>query len=432
MRHSFKGFVATLAMSAGLTTFVMAEVVSPQPCFTEEGRGFIIIPGDYLADGRPQIMISDIDSLCTTLRLYDVDFVKLGDVVVPHAEPLRSEVLETRSLSYSWPMVIKTKLLENMPLSEAENYIRSVYGYGGIETKESDGGTDIYLNNDRCVFATLELPGVGVEHIYKVWFRFEPYDAENPEDNGVLYSFEGEGDDPTVTLGEWEVAEYYDSTMYTFGEVDFISDMGTHAGCSLALTQTLFNEDDGYEYIAREYELRVAYGYESGPTISGEKIPVYRYNRYDVVCSGFSVKTADGSTIQSVKFPKDFHSSDTPKFSVLELDGRGYLCCEGPYEIIIYAIDGSGAGLRQVGSPIPARVFPTIVNRGEPISIERGDVSEEARVSVYSGDGTRRYSGGMKPGEQLKTLPTSGLPGGLNIVTIEDGGNRESTKILVK
>lgn len=432
MRHSFKGFVAALAMSAGLTTSVMAEVVSTQPLFTKEGSGITIIPGDYLADGRPQIMISDIDSLRTTVRLYGVDFAELGDVVVPHSEPLRSEVQETRSLSYSWPMVTKTKLLEDMPLSEAENYIRSVYGYGEIETKESDGGTDIYLNNEQCVFATLELPGVGVDHIYKVWFRFEPYDAEHPENNGVLYSFEGEGEAPTVTPGEWEVADYYEKVMYPFGEVSFISDKGTHADCSLALTQTLFNEDDGYEYITRDYELRVADVYEAGPTISGEKIPVYRSTRCDVVCSGFSVKAADGSTIQSVKFPEDFYSAGTLKFRVLELDDRRYLCCESPYEIIIYAINGNGAGLRQVGSSIAARVFPTIVSRGEPLSIERDDESEEARVSVYSGDGVRRYYGGMQAGEQLKTLPTAGLPGGLNIVTIENGSHRESTKVLVK
>lgn len=142
MRHSFKGFVAALAMSAGLATSVMAEVVSTQLLFTKEGSGITIIPGDYLADGRPQIMISDMDNLRTTLRLYGVDFAELGNVVVPHSERLRSSVQETRSLSCSWPMVIKTKLLENMPLSEAENYIRSVYGYGKIETKESEDVAD--------------------------------------------------------------------------------------------------------------------------------------------------------------------------------------------------------------------------------------------------------------------------------------------------
>jgi hypothetical protein len=182
----------------------------------------------------------------------------------------------------------------------------------------------------------------------------------------------------------------------------------------LYVTQTLFNDDDKYEYLS--------------PTIVDGK------------CTGFSVVSEDGKVLSNVKFGGyTLYSTSDNDIYLLELSGNNFLVVkvqDADYVKynLVYAIDKQNSSVKSVGAPIKTSVHPTAPARGETVNIDLSDVAAQgATVSVTSVSGKTVMSEKIAAGTNHASIDTSSLQRGVYVVTVNNGKTtRENTKIIIR
>ena len=100
------------------------------------------------------------------------------------------------------------------------------------------------------------------------------------------------------------------------------------------MTQTLFNEDEKYEYLSFPIS-----GYIEVTGNSSPNNPICDYCHYEdgetftetispisvAIYNGFNVMSEDGSTLQSISLPNGFQMTETVSAQIIKLEGEYYI-----------------------------------------------------------------------------------------------------------
>lgn len=218
----------------------------------------------------------------------------------------------------------------------------------------------------------------------------------------------------------------------------FDYDSGATSIGNASATQTLFNTDAGVEYLTPTYEEKISYWPYSPRCIGGLYYEIDRQWSNSPSITGFKVVGENGTELQSIEFPDPYYADWQSNFmSLIMIGGKKYLSCNlkkpqsAASYTLMYEITDNGGGLRQAAAPIKTRVYPTAAHRGETITVETEDSEATFGVTDISGRGV--YRGSIAAGEGTATIPSSAMPRGLNIVTVNIPGNPpESTKVIVE
>lgn len=172
----------------------------------------------------------------------------------------------------------------------------------------------------------------------------------------------------------------------------------------LYVTQTLFNNDDKFEYL-------------------------------EEIKGGLNIMSEDGTVLQTVKF--DDNSSDC--CVILSIDNKTYIQTrlrvgEGKYDMYLYPITRTATGVNSVGAPKRLHVSPTLASRNEPITVEIGDSEMNDReIAVVNAAGQTVFLTKVHVGDKSVTIDPGKLSRGLNIVKATNGNKAvEYCKILVR
>lgn len=195
----------------------------------------------------------------------------------------------------------------------------------------------------------------------------------------------------------------------------------------VTVTQTLFNTDDEYEFLAADYGL-VNKTYET---------PDFRESGDRIVQTGFSVISENGSTIASVKFPSgmfgyvdDLFVTSAGNFLVCNLENQA-----GEAYIVTYKVDNGGGGINLVGAPVKVgmKVTPTATTRGTSVNVSMAPAEKGTRLSVIGADGRRVFGCNLESGATSATVETGRFSSGIYVVVLEDSkGTRENCKIIIR
>lgn len=174
---------------------------------------------------------------------------------------------------------------------------------------------------------------------------------------------------------------------------------------NLYVTQTLFNNDDKFEYI-QELE------------------------------NGFNIVSEDGTILQTVTYTNE----DTYVRYIINIDNKMYIMTlsgdwrNRRYIYTLYPITRTATGVNSVGAPKKLHVSPTLASRNEPITVDLGD-SEicEREIAVVNAAGQTVFVTKVHAGEKSITIDSGKLSRGLNIVKTTSGNkSAEYCKILVR
>lgn len=169
----------------------------------------------------------------------------------------------------------------------------------------------------------------------------------------------------------------------------------------LYATQTLFNDDDKFEYI-EELE------------------------------DGINIASEDGKILQTIKFP----NLNTYISKVLSLDDKMYLIAADRENGCNYAypITRTATGVNSVGAPQKLLVSPTVASRSEQINVEiGGDSSASREITVVNAAGQTVVRKKLAAGEKSVTIDSSRLSRGMNIVKVSNGSEpAECCKIFIR
>ena len=210
------------------------------------------------------------------------------------------------------------------------------------------------------------------------------------------------------------------------GFIDYDSDHHIYENLFIGehpcLTQTLFNEDDKYEYL-------------SFPRARTDK-----WGDYNIpVCNSFNVMSEDGSILQSVTFPDGYELSELVHAQIIKLNEEYYiLIADYNKEVFhVYKINRKDTtAVEQVCAPIKVGAFPNLANRNQMITIQlSGDNagSSQTNLQVVDMQGKVLNQQTIPAGQTSTTIPAHRLSNGMNLIKITQGTKTiGAEKVIVK
>lgn len=173
----------------------------------------------------------------------------------------------------------------------------------------------------------------------------------------------------------------------------------------LYVTQTLFNNDDKFEYL-QELE------------------------------NGLNIVSEDGTVLQTITYT----NKDTYVRYIINIDNKMYIMTltedseNSHYFYTLYPITRTATGVNSVGAPKKLHVSPTLASHNEPITVEIGDSEmNEREIGVVNAAGQTVFVTKVHAGDKSVTIDSAKLSRGLNIVKATNGNKpAEYCKILVR
>lgn len=232
------------------------------------------------------------------------------------------------------------------------------------------------------------------------------YDYYNIDGN-YYYDFYvyDEGINLLATIHSSDVDEFY----YKY--------QGTRSYDVLYLTQTLFNDDEKYEYV--------------------RLLPDTSFDKNVI-----QIVSEDGTILQTLRLPEGTKLSyDDGGYSLVSFDKDNnyfeayHVRSDGKYEKWFYKITKNPSDPSAVSvatTPIKLNVSPRLASRGEPIEVESQSGSMR-QVVVTDAAGKVVYDARPAEGQRTVKIDSYRLGHGLNVVNVKHAdGSGESCKILVK
>lgn len=188
------------------------------------------------------------------------------------------------------------------------------------------------------------------------------------------------------------------------------------------LTQTLFNEDEKYEYL-------------SFPSARTDK-----WGDYNIpVCNSFNVMSEDGSILQSVTFPDGYELSELVHAQIIKLNEEYYiLIADYNKEVFhVYKINRKDTtAVEQVCAPIKIGTFPNLANRNQMITIQLSGENagnNPTNLQVVDMQGKVLNQQTIPAGQTSTTIPAHRLSNGMNLIKITQGSKTIGTeKVIIK
>ncbi len=255
-------------------------------------------------------------------------------------------------------------------------------------------------------------------------------------DSYTIYKSRTENGSGSFT-GEW-IEEKYDGNLeFELGPNCYDSSTMANSN-SLYFSQTLFNNDEKFEYIMpifSEFEITEHEEYDRD---SDGEIDLIR-ERYRASTIGYDIINEDGNVVCSIRpnLSNGFKIEYGPYIQVL--GGKKYLVVyannrdESTWEYIYYLIDSNNSSIQQVAEPIHTSVFPTMPRQNEVINVELdGNNDEQCEIVVTNAKGQTVYRQQVAAGEHHVQIDSRRLSNGLNIVNVNNGKSQQNFKVIVK
>ena len=257
-----------------------------------------------------------------------------------------------------------------------------------------------------------ELYGIGEEYSYnhETSLVSVGYGGESGKEAGIMHVY-GEDLNLKKTITPSEEPIYLTVINLNNNSSDY----------TMYLTQTLFNDDEKYEYI----------------------VSVTKKNQYGGDCSaGLKIMSDDGSVLQTIMFPKNvegyFDHNGLKLFiigSSKYLEGGDYEDADGNEYMNLYKINKDAQDPSKVSiatAPMRVSVSPRMASRNQDINVvaEGNGVRE---VIVTNAAGQVVYFTKVAAGKTNVKISSRCLSSGLNVVSVKGAdGKSENCKVIVK
>lgn len=224
----------------------------------------------------------------------------------------------------------------------------------------------------------------------------------------------------------------------------------TAAMCNFELTQTLFNEDEGFEYIVPKYTMVNPKSFTSvydEVVMPGGVIDNGFYTDIDieltrsfpntenteVALAGFQVLSENGSVIKDLDFDYAIQR-DINKAVIITIGSSTYLAFDGYNDMVFYKIERGTTNIKRVNIP-PSRMLitPAIAKKNVPINIILDDDNKNGSdISVYSSSGIKMSQVNVPANQKQAQIIFNGGSGVYNLVRSERNKVSETKKFILK
>ncbi|MGM9700144.1 MAG: hypothetical protein ACI3YX_01810 [Prevotella sp.] len=297
--------------------------------------------------------------------------------------------------------------------------------------------TDYYIQNSDSLYLSYSTLGVSYPKIY--WIRSQ----------GSVSCYKV---DYIVTYSDWRdagtrvVNKQKSQELFKLENINLNIHESASRGISFIVSQTLFNEDEEYEYIVPKYKLSTVGQDIDGLTPSypnPNEVVTTRYTciseENKLALAGFQVISSSGNVVGDVTFDTAINYFSSYGAYVITIGNFTYLGFSGSFEenesgTIFYKIDRATTNIQQV-KQVPASMLlsPTVVERNATIDIRFGDDNRDGSQIVISSSAGGTVKTQMVPSGQQASQMSVTAPAGLYCVSrVQKNKVIDTRKIILK
>lgn len=415
-----------------------------------------VIPHQFTVNDKPILHILDSDDDNKYLTLYNDEIEKIADITIPNNHTFDYTITyqdETRDVKGATKEIISQSiqcvLNENYTF---EDFIRETsYYYPSMEFRIDEG--------DSIAFYSEYINDFFQYHIFDTKYPIVYYLCKNNIIYHIQCNYTPIYTDWIPTGEEYKKEYSYELPIIPLDYANFdVGNFSYHPyQRKFILTQTLFNNDDKFEYIIPKIELTDNENHISiypdteisGPIIispswgsrsqSSVTINRSKANAYPTI-TGFQVVSSDGNILHDINFTNGFwiDEYECSEISIITLGEKDYLVAEGYIEnedredissMMFYRINRQTNSLQEVQSlPVKMRMK----QQESTINVHLSNTTEPSEIIMTNSLGKIIGKKHVPAGENMATFKTSMPKGVYNITRIQNGKNIENGKILLK
>ena len=404
----------------------------------ENSASFRMTPSDYSTDKKSSLYLLKYDDAgdFSSFQLYDSNFNKGKTITVTETPVSYYTIFQEREHA---PVVDKgnsqeykqstwdpgtSQEVDVFTAESAENYVKGQWGEYR-DKNETSTAIFFYPNGDYYYY---RYEDYGYQYPYS-YFRY---------DKSTSYLYDCHDNYVMSYTDKWEepVREDYSATPKPLSTRK-LSDVDTK---TFYLSQTLFNEDNAYEYVVPIY---TAFDFEEESTdwddAKQQEVVAHKRSGKDIRITGFRIVNESGATVNTIVFDSNFATYGD--FNIIDLDGNIYLAVDGQLTksateivsaIVVYTVDPQTSSVRQISMEEGMHISPTMPRRSEMITITlEGNSDQPRQVNIVNATGKTVKRIVVPAGQRRIQVNAGELSPGLNIVNV-NGQKTQACKIIVR
>ena len=444
-------FSAALALAMG--SMASAQTATGRFEFSSVDRMSFSVPKEFSYNGIPRLVLSCDDSSEKSFQIFDENIEKV-------------KTIRLAQTSFDYQLAYQ---IEEREVKSVDEKVRSESGtYNSLEEFiQHESMLNPSFTADVLIFSDMGNGDRRVDFDFdkmedrygdKRFFHQEYFGSKYP----LLYGIEHDGKFTlyrvlyTVAYTDWtdkgEKTEDYSESVYPLQLVNVnLNQDANRASEYFYLSQTLFNEDEGYEYLVPKYKLveeSVPGSISSDistiyPGVVEEPIELTRKTLVtkasNVAMVGFQVVGEDGTVLQDLDFDGYLGGSSVNRTAVITIGSNTYLAFDG-YDsgnksaTIFYKLDRTTSSIQKVRTlPGGMSLSPAVANKGTDIHVNFGDGNAQgSEISVFSANGTKVKSLMVPAGHKYANFQVNGSSGVYMVNRTQKGKANDTKKIIIK
>lgn len=439
----------TIIAMAALATTSAAQSITGRFEFGYADRAALSVPKEFSYGSVPYLVLVDNNDQ-NNIQVYDENL----DVV--------KTIAMKESMPFNYQLTCQAETREVTAVNETyKNSYCSYESYEAFIQRESL--VDPYFNESCLIIKdfgagtrkiTVDYINSGYTTNRQMYFAYDYFGMQYPK---VYFIENSEG----LTGYRVEYAVEYSEWQATGTTVnDYSADQDRIRLCNINLnngdgransyfevSQTLFNSDEGFEYILPKYKLSANGNVGGSYVINGggdtEQITTQRSvvisEQKELALAGFQVLSEDGNVVSDITFDGDFEGSiDLDCAFVITIGNTTYLAFDGysngQSSTIFYKIDRSTSSIQKVKTaPSTMKLTPTVVNSGSTINVNFGDDNVKGSdLVVVSASGAAVQTYHVPAGQTSAQIQANTSAGMYCISRLQKNKAAETKKIIVK
>ena len=439
----------TIIAMAALATTSAAQSITGLFEFGYADRTALSVPKEFSYGSVPYLVLVDNNDQ-NNIQVYDENL----DVV--------KTIAMKESMPFNYQLTCQAETREVTAVNETyKNSYCSYESYEAFIQRESL--VDPYFNESCLIIKdfgdgtrkiTVDYTNSGYTTNRQMYFAYDYFGMQYPK---VYFIENSEG----LTGYRVEYAVEYSEWQATGTTVnDYSADQDRIRLCNINLnngdgransyfevSQTLFNSDEGFEYILPKYKLSANGNVGGSYVINGggdtEQITTQRSvvisEQKELALAGFQVLSEDGNVVSDITFDGDFEGSiDLDCAFVITIGNTTYLAFDGysngQSSTIFYKIDRSTSSIQKVKTaPSTMKLTPTVVNSGSTINVNFGDDNVKGSdLVVVSASGAAVQTYHVPAGQTSAQIQANTSAGMYCISRLQKNKAAETKKIIVK
>lgn len=428
-----------------LLATMMASLAMGQNTIVENYTSLMAIPRQFSAEDKPILHFEEDNDEGHSIALYNDDIERINTINVKDG-----------TFNYSLKYQDKTREVKEITKTELyRDHYRDLDEYYTfeqfLEEERWRGDVEVRIENgDTIVCSTNPYYNTRMS-MSEFFFGFDYFGTKYPisyilcKDN-VLYQVRVNYE---ATYTEWQVVGERTEECSCETPVIYLDYINFDEGSSndnyeFILSQTLFNDDEKFEYIIPKMTLTDISDWSSVvPEYGGN---VLRLTHSTLIsdyaypaCRGVQILSSDGTVIYDIDFGNEFEADeyDCQYMTIITIGGKTYLVVEGHSKIdddntdctMFYRIDKQAHSIQQISNvPITMKAR----QKNSTINIQLSDTSEDSEIIMSNPSGATVAKTFVPAGENRVSLKARIPKGIYNITRFQKGKNVENAKILIK